>query len=160
MKNYLILAGCLLVFGCTSTTNKPMELEYADLAVSYDELKATKWQQLERFPARYPKKAVLQAAEGCATIEYVITPKNEIKDIQVIASTNPVFASAAKDVITNWHWNELAKNITDKAVKTQTRFDFCFDTPEQSCKALKPNYSCPSNDIIYSTGTRVVKYTR
>ena len=104
------------------------------------------------------QKAVIQAKEGCATIEYVITPQNEIRDIQVVASTNSVFADAAKDVITNWHWNELAKNITDKAVKTQTRFDFCFDTPEQSCKELKPNYSCPSSDIIYSTGTRVVKY--
>lgn len=158
MKNYLMLAGSLFVFGCTSTADKPVKLEYADLTVSYNELKAAKWQQLERFPARYPKKAVIQATEGCATIEYVITPQNEIKDIQVIASTNPVFTDAAKDVITKWHWNELTQNITDKAVKTQTRFDFCFDTPEQSCKELKPNYSCPSNDIIYSTGTRVVKY--
>ncbi|NRA77004.1 MAG: energy transducer TonB [Pseudoalteromonas sp.] len=158
MKNYLLLAGSLFVFGCASTEEKPVKLEYADLAVSYNEMESTKWQQLERFPARYPKKAVIQAKEGCATIEYVITPQNEIRDIQVVASTNPVFAAAAKDVITNWHWNVLAKNITDKAVKTQTRFDFCFDTPEQSCKKLKPNYSCPSSDIIYSTGTRVVKY--
>ncbi|WP_417699681.1 energy transducer TonB [Pseudoalteromonas lipolytica] len=158
MKSYLILAGSLLAFGCASTADKPMTLEYADLSVSYDELKTPKWQQLERFPARYPKKAVIQATEGCATIEYVITPHNEIKDIQVVVSTHPVFADAAKEVITHWHWNELPQNITDKAVKTQTRFDFCFDTPEQSCRTLKPNYSCPSRDIIYSTGTRIVKY--
>ncbi|MEI8643113.1 hypothetical protein P4S56_02525 [Pseudoalteromonas sp. Hal056] len=56
MKKYLMLAGSLFVFGCTSIEEKPVKLEYADLAVSYNEMESAKWQQLERFPARYPKK--------------------------------------------------------------------------------------------------------
>ncbi|WP_370316359.1 hypothetical protein [Pseudoalteromonas sp.] len=56
MKNSLILAGSLFVFGCASTSDKPVKLEYADLAVSSNEMESAKWQQLERFPARYPKK--------------------------------------------------------------------------------------------------------
>ena len=44
MRNYLMLAGSLFVFGCASTSDKPVKLEYADLAVSYNEMESAKWQ--------------------------------------------------------------------------------------------------------------------
>jgi len=97
----------------------------------------------------------MKSIEGCATIEYVITPQNEVKDITVIASTNKHFSKAAEDVIKNWKWSELPKNIITHPVKTQTRFDFCFDKPNQPCSTITPKYSCPSKDIIYSTGKRI-----
>jgi len=151
-SHIVILITALIVTGCASTSVKD---EYAELSVTDNELKSVKWSQLTRFPARYPIKAAMKSIEGCATIEYVITPKNEIKDINVITSTNYLFAKAAKHVIKNWTWTELPENILTQPVKTQTRFDFCFDKPNQPCSLVTPKYSCPSEDVIYSTGMRV-----
>lgn len=153
MKNSIvILVTTLIVGGCASTI---MEKEYADLSVTQNEIQSSKWNQLNRFPARYPKQAVIKSIEGCATVEYVITPQNEVKDITVIASTSKLFSKAAVDVIKKWKWSELPKSILPQPVKTQTRFDFCFDKPNQPCSSITPNYSCPSEDTIYSTGMRI-----
>ena len=153
MKNSIvILITTLIVGGCASTK---VEKEYSDLSVTQNEIQSSKWSQLNRFPPRYPKKAAIKSIEGCATVEYVITPQNEVKDITVIASTSKPFSKAAVNVIKNWKWSELPKSILTQPVKTQTRFDFCFDRPNQPCSTITPNYSCPSDDIIYSTGMRV-----
>ncbi|MDO6712784.1 energy transducer TonB [Aliiglaciecola sp. 2_MG-2023] len=153
MKNSIvILITTLIVGGCASTK---VEKEYSDLSVTQNEIQSSKWSQLNRFPPRYPKQAAIKSIEGCATVEYVITPQNEVKDITVIASTSKQFSKAAVNVIKNWKWSELPKNILTQPVKTQTRFDFCFDKPNQPCSTITPNYSCPSDDIIYSTGMRV-----
>jgi hypothetical protein len=153
MKNNVsILITTLIVGGCASTK---MNNEYAALSVTDNELNTSKWSQLNRTPARYPIHAVIKSIEGCATIEYVITSQNEIKDVNVIASTNKYFAKAAVNVIENWNWLELPQRTISQAVKTQTRFDFCFDKPNQPCSSITPKYSCPSKDIIYSTGMRM-----
>jgi protein TonB len=153
MKNKIgILFTILIVSGCVSTK---VDKEYSNLSVTHNEMQTSKWSQLNRFSARYPKQAVMNSLEGCATIEYVITPQHEVKDITVIASTSPYFSKAAKNVIKNWKWSDLPKNILIQSVKTQTRFDFCFDKPNQSCSSITPKYSCPSEDIIYSTGMRI-----
>lgn len=151
-SNIAILITALIVGGCASTS---VDNEYSDLSVTDNELKSSKWSQLNRFPARYPIKAAMKSIEGCATIEYVITPQNEIKDVNVITSTNTLFAKAATNVIKNWQWAELPKSILTQPVKTQTRFDFCFDKPNQPCALITPKYSCPSKDVIYSTGMGV-----
>lgn len=146
------LISAIILSGCASTT---MENEYPNLIVSNNEMQSSKWQQLNRFSARYPMKAVMKSDEGCTTVEYVITPQYEIKDIKVIASTKQYFADAAVDVIKNWKWNEVSNNILTEPVKTQTRFDFCLDKANQSCKTIVPEYSCPGDDILYSTGRRI-----
>lgn len=153
MKAFLtVLITIVIISGCTATK---VENKYSSLALTDNAIQSPKWQNLDRFSARYPKQAVIKAIEGCATIEYVITPENEIKDITVIASTNKHFAKAAAAVINKWHWSALPKSIISEAVKTQTRFDFCFDQPNQPCSTITPKYSCPSDDIIYSTGMRI-----
>lgn len=153
MKNTIgILIAIFIMGGCASTK---VEKEYSHLSVTRNEIQSSKWSKLNRFPARYPKQAVIKSIEGCATIEYVITPQNEIKDITVIASTSKHFSKAAENVIKKWKWSDLPKNILTQPIKTQTRFDFCFDKPNQSCSSLTPSYTCPSEDIIYSTGMRV-----
>ena len=155
MKNNIsILIITLIVSGCASTKVEPAK-EYSDLSITYNEIKSSKWDQLNRFSARYPIKAVKKSIEGCATIEYVITPQNEIKDMTVIASTSKHFSKAAEDVIKSWKWSELPKNIISQPIKTQTRFDFCFDKPDKPCSIITPKYSCPSEDIIFSTGMRI-----
>jgi TonB family protein len=151
-SNISILITTLIMSGCASSK---VENEYSDLSITHNEIQSSKWSQLERFPARYPKKAVMKSIEGCATIEYVITPQNEVKDINVVASTSKYFAKAAENAIKNWRWSELSKSILTQPVKTQTRFDFCFDKPNQSCSSITPKYSCPSEDIIYSIGMRI-----
>ena len=145
----VFLFSILVISGCATTSTN---IEYPNLPVVDNELSKSKWAQLERFPARYPQQAVINSLEGCATVEYVITPDNNIKDIVVVKSTNKHFSTAAKDVVTNWRWNKLPKNITSEPVKTQTRFDFCFDKANQYCSTIEPEYSCPGEDTIYSRG--------
>lgn len=142
----LVMAGC----ATTSTNN-----EYPNLAVVDNELGKSKWEQLERFPARYPQHAVINSQQGCATVEYVITPNNEIKDISVVKSTNSHFASVAKDVVNRWKWSELPKNVIAEPVKTQTRFDFCFNAGTQNCELPNAEYACPGEDVIYSRGMKI-----
>lgn len=155
MKNYV---GCLIITlittGCASTKVEN-EHEYADLPVTQNELQSSKWSELVRFPARYPINAAINSLEGCATVEYVVTPQNEIKDIKMIATTDKQFGITAAKAVQSWKWSDLPKDIITQPVKTQTRFDFCLDKPEQPCATSTPNYSCPSDDILYSTGTRV-----
>lgn len=153
IKNYLgFLIAVFILIGCVATK---VENEYTNLSVTQNELQSPKWAELVRFPARYPESAVMNSKEGCATVEYVITPQNEVKDIKVITTTDKQFGIAATKVISNWKWSDLPKGIITHAVKTQTRFDFCFDTPNQSCATITPKYSCPSDDIIYSSGMRI-----
>ena len=155
MKNNISsLIISLSLIGCASTKVETVK-EHPNLSVTPNEMQSSKWSQLNRFSARYPIKAVKKSIEGCATIEYVITPQNEVKDIVVMASTSEYFSKAAKNVLQNWRWSELPKNIISQPIKTQTRFDFCFDKPNQPCSSITPQYSCPSEDIIYSTGMRI-----
>jgi TonB family protein len=155
MKNNMaILIATAIMSGCVSTNVETVK-EYPNLSVTHNEIQSSKWRQLNRFSAKYPIQTVKKSIEGCATIEYVITPENEVKDITVIASTNQYFSKAAQDVIRKWQWSVLPKNILSQAIKTQTRFDFCFDKPNQPCAAISPTYSCPGEDIIYSTGMRI-----
>jgi len=153
IKRFIIgLFSALVISGCAS---KKTISEYPNLPVTDNELAESKWADLERFPARYPKQAAINSLEGCATVEYVITPDNEIKDIVVAESTNRHFSLAAKDVVGNWNWSALPKSIITEPVKTQTRFDFCFDKANQPCSTIEPEYSCPGKDIIYSRGMMV-----
>jgi len=152
MKNYLgALIITLVASGCASTEIENGN-EYANLPVSKNELQSAKWSTLNRFPARYPENAVMNSVEGCATVEYVLTPQNEVKDIKVVATTEKQFGTAAAKVVKNWKWSALPAGIIQQAVKVQTRFDFCFDKPNQSCTTISPSYWCPGDDIIYSTG--------
>jgi periplasmic protein TonB len=153
IKNYLaFLIITLVMSGCASTK---VENEYTNLRVSQNELQSSKWAELVRFPARYPESAAINAIEGCATVEYVVTPQNEVKDIKVVTTTEKHFGIAAAKVVANWKWSDLPNGIITQAVKTQTRFDFCFDKPNQSCTTITPKYVCPGDDIIYSTGMRL-----
>ncbi len=151
MKISFILS-ILILSGCASTK---VDREFNDLSLTNNELQSERWKGLDRFPARYPEKAAFGGIEGCATIEYVVTPHNEIKDIVVVAASKKYFANSAKKVVKNWKWSDLPKNLTSKPVKTQTRFDFCLVQPDSSCKPNYVEYSCPSTDVIFSKGIKV-----
>ncbi|RUO59543.1 energy transducer TonB [Pseudidiomarina insulisalsae] len=149
------LIGVLLItFLVSGRAAAEVENGYSDLPVTENELQADKWSELVRFPARYPQSAVLNGTEGCATVEYVITPENEIEDIRVTLATNREFAIAAAKVVQKWKWADLPTNIISEPVRTQTKFDFCFNKGNQSCTFVAADYSCPGEDVIYSRGMR------
>lgn len=152
MKKYLpALAVALFATGCTSTGESS---EYGHLPVTESELQAEKWSGLNRFPPRYPESAAMRGTEGCATVAYVITPQNEVKDIQVVTATQRDFGQSAAMVVERWSWSDMPAGIVTEPVKTQTRFDFCMDSSNQNCTTVTPDYSCPGDDIIYSRGMR------
>ena len=153
IKFYIALTTLvLLANGCSSTQN---EVEYPNLGVSYDALKVPELSQMNRFPARYPAKAVVKNVEGCATIEYVITPTFDVSDVKVISSTQDYFAESAKNVIQKWEWSQLPKGVLNLPFKTQTRFEFCLDQPNSPCSSRALSNECPGEDVVYSIGSFV-----
>lgn len=164
MRNHVALF-CVVaaITGCVKSPSNNLkatsDYEYASLAVTSNELQSDKWAALKRTPAKYPAKAAMSLTEGCATIEYVVTPENDIKDIKVVFATDQRFAVEASKVIKKWNWDDLPKSIIAQPVKTQTRFDFCINKSTDQCKAASTQYACPSNDIIYSEGF-IVKEVR
>lgn len=160
MKRYLSMVSAIFVLSaCANNQAVQDNKQYSNLPLTENAMNAPKWSALERFPARYPIAAAKKRVEGCATIEYVITPLNEIKSMKVISATQSYFAESAVNVLSNWKWAQLPKNLTSEPIKTQTRFDFCLNKPNVACETVKPEYSCPSTDIIYSSGS-VIKVQR
>ena len=151
-KNCLNLFGLLFVTACTTV---PDNYQFTDLQVSHNAINSNKFDQLIRFPARYPVKAARNSIEGCATIEYVVTPNYEIKDIKVVSSTKSYFAESAKKVIRKWNWSDLPTNELEEPIKTQTKFEFCLDKPNSPCSTRAVSKVCPGEDIIYTTGSLI-----
>lgn len=145
---------CLLIttFVVSSCTTPKKPFEYTALAVKQNEMNTEKWRHLQRYFANYPVNGVSDLVNGCATIEYVITPDNEIKDLRVVTATRKNFAEAAKYAVTKWEWADLPKNIISQPVKTQTRFEFCIGKPNKPCAEEIPVHACPGEDTLYSTG--------
>ncbi|RVU34463.1 energy transducer TonB [Rheinheimera riviphila] len=151
-KQLILVIATLVVSGCASTKAPD---EYTNLTVTQNELQSAKWQQLQRFVARYPISAASSSIDGCATVEYVITPQNEIKDLRIVTASHRDFADVVKKVVLRWKWSALPKNIIAQPVKTQTRFEFCLDKPNQPCALNIPVHACPGEDVLYSIGSVV-----
>lgn len=151
MKQYILalLPSILLLNGCASNSIP----DYSSLSVSQGILNSEQYSALNKIPARYPKKAVKKRVEGCATLEYVITAENQIENVQVVTSTKYYFADAAVKALKNWNWAELPIKGSQQSVKTQTRFEFCLDEPNDLCKDRTLSNACPAEDIVYSTGS-------
>ena len=154
MNRYILgIVGTLVLVGCKIA---PTE-QYQHLQLTEAELLSSKWESLERFAPLYPIENAMAGKEGCASIEYVITPDNEIKDIKVIASSSKYFSKQAKLSVMEWKWSELPKGILQEPVKTSTLFQFCLETGDGHCSeinALESNI-CGGEDIIYSIGYKI-----
>ena len=151
-KNYYgVFIIPLFVMGCSST----QQSQSPNAAVTPQKFNSPHFAELHRFPARYPESAVVNALEGCATLEYVVTPVNEVTEIQVIATTEQQFAIEAAKVIPKWQWSALPKGMRNEALKIQTRFEFCLEQPNQRCEAKAATSSCPGEDVIISKGVRL-----
>ena len=152
-KCILGLITTLTLIGCQSTPVK----EYDKVQLIDAELLSEKWQGLERFPPPYPIENARAGKEGCASVEYVITPSNEIENIKVISSTNKHFAKQAKLNVKDWKWSQLASNILQKPIKTTTQFQFCLETGDGHCsdKSSFRNSQCTGEDVIYSIAYKI-----
>ncbi len=157
MNRYILgVVGALGLVGCNTT---PIE-QYEGLQLTEAELLSEKWKNLERFPPLYPIEDARAGKEGCASVEYVITPDNEITDIKVVSSTSKHFAKQAQLNVKKWKWSELPKGIVKEPVKTNTQFQFCLETGDGHCseKNSFENSQCTGEDAIYSIGYRIKRH--
>ena len=153
IRKITLTIGLFILVGCLS--NPENESDYSGLVLSDGELLKDKWNNLNRFAARYPLAAAKTSMSGCATVEYVITPDYKIRNVVVINASDGVFSKNSKKVISNWKWSELPKGLINSAIKTQTRFDFCVESEGASCAEVIKSFSCEGADSISPIGTLV-----
>ncbi|MCH8536225.1 MAG: energy transducer TonB [Alkalimonas sp.] len=154
MKQYLTaFVGSIILLGCSNTTPPPPE-QFPDLPLTEAELLTPQWQELERITALYPVEDARAGNNGCATIEYVITPDYQLADIKIIDATSRHFALEAARAITRWSWSELAPGKLTEPVKTRTRFEFCLEHNEGDCEEsrLQQERQCRGSDVILAVG--------
>lgn len=153
----VLLSGLILMglSGCSSTNESNEQNSYSKLSVVEGALLAKEWQQLNRFPPKFPVSHAMKGEDGCATIEYVVSSDNQVSNLQVVNSTSKHFAKQAKINVKKWHWSKLPKGITKTPVKTQTQFQFCVDPGDGRCSKQPRITQCSGEDVIYAVGYRV-----
>ena len=149
----ILLSGLLLLSGCVSAPQKSED--YSKLALSDGELLQDKWQGLNRTAAIYPLQAAQSRTSGCATVEYVITPEYQIRNLIVTEASNRVFNKSAKAVVSRWDWSGLPKGLLSAPVKTQTRFNYCIESEDISCAEVMERFSCSGDDSLAAIGSIV-----
>lgn len=156
---------------CSSTTSTPStasaattadSYQFAELPVNDAELLKPQWQLLKRFEPRYPVEEAIKGRNGCATVEYVITPDYQIKDLRVITATSQHFAKESMAQVRRWRWQELPAGILQAPVKTSSRFEYCVSGkigPEDECNRalMKQNAQCTGSDVQTTVGYRIRK---
>ena len=147
------LISALVLVGCQSVPTK----QYENLPFTAAALLSKQWEQLERFPPLYPVEEALTGNEGCVTVEYIIAPNYEIKDIKVLTASSKHFAKQAKRNVAKWHWSALPQGLLQQAIKTATHYQFCLETGDGHCaiKNAFENSQCRGEDTIYVVGTRI-----
>jgi TonB family protein len=161
MKAFLILLLTLLLAGCAATDNDSVNEQYQSLSLQESALKQDKWAALNRFAPMYPISKAKARAEGCATVEYVVTPEYEVTAVKVVDSTSIAFAKEAQKVITKWKWENLPRGLLATPLKTQTRFDFCLRDGSGRCDddVLAKTSQCRGEDMVPAVGSVVRKAT-
>jgi len=116
------------------------------------ELTADKyWSSVDRNTANYPLVAKNQRLAGCATVEYTLTPANEITNINVVSASNNYFAQAARSAINRWDLNAVKGQMSETNITTQTRFEFCpsdSDSAEACQKRTASQSYCKGEDVV------------
>lgn len=147
---FLLAIAVLFIAGCGSSFNND-----SDMQINRSEFTTAKWKGLNRFAAKYPVEAAKDGVQGCATVEYVVTPENKITNMRVVYASHEMFAESAKNVITRWNWSKVPRYILTSDLTTQTRFEFCLQNEDGTCKAPEKEKACPGRDVIYSVGQRI-----
>lgn len=105
------------------------------------------WELVDRDTARFPSALSKRKTNGCATVEYTLTPTNEIKNVNVVSASRSKFAKEAQKAITKWDFKKVEGQLTQTEVTTQTRFEFCIASNAAECLAKRKSF-CKGNDVI------------
>ncbi|MDZ7867875.1 MAG: energy transducer TonB [Rheinheimera sp.] len=164
----LVIAG---LSACSRTTPPQAPAEraptqhsspFSALPVTDAELLKPQWQALKRFEPRYPVEEAIKGRNGCATVEYVITPDYQIQDLRVITATSNHFAKESMAQVKRWRWQELPGGILQAPVKTTSRFEYCVSAkvgPDDECDrtVMQQNTACTGSDVHTTVGYRIRK---
>lgn len=157
MKGKLIILTALITLTACQTT--PTAVQYPELSVTDGLMTTVQWQALPRVEPAYPIEAARDGKEGCATLEYVITPDYQITDVRIVETTARYFAREAQKSLPRWQWQSMPAGLISTAVKTQTRFEFCLENKEGRCapEQLAERNACSGTDVLPVVGYRVMK---
>lgn len=153
--NRLVLGmvAIVVLLGCKSV---PTEEEQR-LVLIKTEFLLKKWENLEYLPPDYPIEDAMAGKEGCASVEYIILPSYEIKNIKVVSSSSKSFAKQAKLNVEKWKWSKIPDGILEVPIKTSTEFQFCLESGDGHCshKGSIKNSQCAADEVIYVTGYKI-----
>ncbi|WP_462158155.1 energy transducer TonB [Pseudoalteromonas sp. GB56] len=155
MKYLYFSAALVALVGCQSNGQSVQEKEIAQAAPSNS---ATLVEQIKRFPPRYPISQAKAGNQGCATVEYVISPTNEVSDVKVLEASHTDFAQEAQAVVSKWRWEQLPEGAITAPTTIQTRFEFCLAEQKGQCdmEKLVAKIQCSgTEDVVASIGRRV-----
>jgi TonB family protein len=144
----------IFALGCASTliaTQSVAAYESADSSYHENSIpiqnKPDAWASVERDTLRYPSRASSNSTSGCATVNYILTPSNEVKDVRVVKATDRGFAQAAKRAIEKWDFSKVDGAFVETDTPKQTRFEFCKDVSTETCLVKQKSY-CDGDDVI------------
>lgn len=143
----------ILVLGCAAMLNMPPSLasgKFTESPINKDKALSNVvdvWATVERNTLRYPTKESSKGSTGCATVKYVITAQNEVKDVHVVTATHKSFAQAAAKAIEKWDFSGVNGSLFNEDTPKQTRFEFCKDVSTNDCIGKKTSY-CEGDDVI------------
>lgn len=156
MRKFSRIVMAILLAGCQSS-NSSIAPEIAAAERAADTATAGSSTVVTRFPPLYPVKAAKAGEDGCATIDYVITPELTISQVEVVKATADHFAIEASKVIPRWKWGNLPEGTITEPMKLRTRFEFCLSKTDVSCEvAVREAPSvCPGDDVVVAAGSRI-----
>ncbi|EIW90616.1 TonB domain-containing protein [Alishewanella agri BL06] len=156
-KFSLLLMTLLSLSACKTTVNSTPDGRFANLPVT-NQLHATgPFRDLARLEPMYPVEEARGGGEGCATIEYVVTPDYQLYDVVSRDASSRFFAREARAAVSRWQWQQLPAGLLTEPAKLQTRFEFCLETVEGRCDAgqLAARTQCSGDDVLPVVGYRV-----
>lgn len=156
MKYLIAALYTALLMGCSSSSSET-EKGLNNPQVTTDQAALVLLKRLNRFPPRYPMKEASNGTQGCATVEYVVSPDKQVIAIDVVNATTRNFAEEARKVVSKWDWDSLVGLTFESPIKFQTRFEFCLDDGAGRCSMnrLRAKNQCTGTDIIPSIGMRL-----
>ena len=154
----LLLCAVITLSACQTTTQPSPDARFASLPVTNQPHASGLFRDLARLGPRYPVEEARAGGEGCATIEYVVTPDYQLHDVVALDASNRFFAREAKAAILKWQWQQLPAGLLTEPVKLQTRFEFCLENGEGRCAAeqLNARTQCRGDDLLPVVGHRVL----
>lgn len=153
----LLLCAAITLSACQTTVKSSPDGRFANLPVT-NQLHATgPFRDLARLEPMYPVEEARGGGEGCATIEYVVTPDYQLYDVVSRDASSRFFAREARAAVSRWQWQQLPAGLLTEPVKLQTRFEFCLETVEGRCdpEQLNARTQCSGDDVLPVVGYRV-----